>query len=118
MNQKKSKKRKVVSMFSSKNWVGGPEVHCYKFGSDHPSSLTFVEEMFSLMTSKTHPGNIDRIPDMKKTVKRNCFWILTVTKQAHLTVTKTLIPTRTLTLTEDMKATTAVGCASMRRIHI
>jgi len=39
---------------------------------------------------------------MKKTMNGNYDWRLTLMKQAHPTVTRTMTPTWTLKLTEDM----------------
>jgi hypothetical protein len=64
-----------------------------------------VKELFSLVTSQTYPCD----DETKKTFYRNYFWRLNLMKQTHLTVTKTLTPTK------DMMKT---GAASRSQVHI
>jgi hypothetical protein len=77
-----------------------------KLGHRLVHHLTFVVELFSLMTLQNYSCSDDSIFETpKKTLHRNCFWKLTLTKQTHLTVTKTLLLTWTLTPTENMTKT-------------
>jgi hypothetical protein len=56
------------------------EIDCCKFDSNHTCSLTFVEELSSLVTLHTSPCDNDRTTDMKKTMNRNYFWRFTTGK--------------------------------------
>jgi hypothetical protein len=71
--------------------------------------LTFVEGMCFRDIANLFLQQWQNFFDMKKTQDMNYFLRLTLMKLAHLTVTKTLIPIWTLTLTEDMKKTAAAS---------
>jgi len=99
--------------------MGRREADCKKFVSHNSSSLTFVQELFSLMTLKTYPCSSGKVFDMKNTLNRDYFWRLTLMKKSHVTVTKTPIPAWTPTQVSGHDENFAtVECASGRQVHV